>query len=393
MKKRVKDIFSKGPFTAKQAVIHGLVDELYYPSEVYNEILPQSFNMEQKKFKFLYFHHYLNEICFKGKGTVIALITCEGPIHEGKSEKPGFSDPTIGHETVVKAIEAATKDNKVKAILLRIESGGGSYVASDHIAQALIKAKEKGKKIVVSMSNVAASGGYFIAHNSDSIVANPMTLTGSIGVVGGKFNTRQFWGEHLGVTFDGVKESENSDLFSSIEGMSEENAKRYEALLDEIYSDFKSKIVKGRSNPELNEGNIDEVAKGRVWMGITARNIKLVDHLGGFVTALNVTRELLDLKESDPIKLEEYPKKPSFLKLLLGQKKSSREDDKTSVSIPKTIMGSLGMNFMQTAIIGAVGQFFGLNLNYNPLLYHTTLSNSQFNLLSPNLSLDFLSKD
>jgi len=352
--------------------------------------------LNKKKIKYLYFNYYLQEVCLRSKGPVVALITCEGPIHVGKSQRPGFNDPSIGHETVVRAIESAANDKHVKAILLRVESPGGSYVGSDHIARAIIKAKEKGKKIIVSMSNVAASGGYYISVNSDRIVANPLTITGSIGVVAGKFNARKLYEEHLGITFDGVVESDLSNLFSGIEGMSEENERKYEELLDEIYSDFKSKVVIGRNHPELTEENINDFAQGRIWTGTDALNIKLIDHLGGFTTAINVTKELLELTEKDSISLKEYPRKKSWFKLLFhSSKRSSRDHHESSeISVsPSVLMGSFGSNFIQSVILNSIYQFLGVHMSYNPFSVYSKISDSQVNLLAPNYSMGFLSKD
>jgi len=346
--------------------------------------------MNKKKFKFLYFNYYLCEISFKSKGPIVALITAEGPIHVGKGQRPGFHEPTIGNETLVKAIEAAAEDKKVRAILLRVNSPGGSYVGSDHIAQAIIKARAKGKKIIVSMSNVAASGGYYISHNSDVIVANPLTLTGSIGVVAGKLNARKLYEEHLGITFDGVKEGDRSDLFSQLDGMSEGNEKKFNELLDDIYSDFKGKVVEGRKNPNLTHENIDEVARGRVWVGHRAKENHLVDHMGGFITAINITKQQLGLEEKDSISLKEYPKKPSWIKLILssGGKKNSR-DSQDSLSIsnaPKMLLELFGYNFIQTAIIRNIYNFLGIQMVYNPMTCIELFSTSQVHLLAPNYS-------
>jgi len=243
------------------------------------------------------------------------------------------------------------------------------------------------------MSNVAASGGYYISQNSDVIVSNPFTYTGSIGVVSGKLNYRKLWEEHLGITFDGVKESESSDMFSPIEGTSEDNYMRWERLVDAIYTDFKTKVVLGRNNPDIDGNNIEKIAKGRVWLGVLAEKVKLVDRLGGFTTAIKATKELLELTEKDSINLTEYPKKPSLLMRLIQRKKktSSREDDKQpqlSLSdLPSQLVGSLGFDFMQTAIFCAIYQYLGIQMTYNPLVYQQKVKSS-FHLLSPNLTMN-----
>jgi len=175
------------------------------------------------------------------------------------------------------------------------------------------------------MSNVAASGGYYISFNADRILANPLTVTGSIGVVGGKFNCREFFEEKIGITFDSIKEHSNSDLYSIIEGFSKENEERYNYLMDTIYADFKNKIVRARS--ELLTGDsIEKIAKGRVWMGTDAHINNLVDELGGLTQAINATKLLLD---TDSISLKEYPRQKSIIELIFQKKDSSKNDDKT----------------------------------------------------------------
>jgi len=163
-----------------------------------------------------------------------------------------------------------------------------------------------------------------------------------------------------------------------------------------IYSDFKSKVVIGRNHPELTEENINDFAQGRIWTGTDALNIKLIDHLGGFTTAINVTKELLELTEKDSISLKEYPRKKSWFKLLFhSSKRSSRDHHESSeISVsPSVLMGSFGSNFIQSVILNSIYQFLGVHMSYNPFSVYSKISDSQVNLLAPNYSMGFLSKD
>ena len=196
----VRDLINRGPYLALPAHAEGLVDSLAYWDEVRDLVKSE----HSKDAKWLDIKNYLKRIDEKpyGEGTKVALIYGIGPVLRGKSAyDPLYGSATMGAATLTSAFRDAVKDKDVRAILFRIDSPGGSYVASDAIWREVAKAKKAGKPVIVSMGNVAGSGGYFVAMNADKIVAQPGSITGSIGVLAGKFVTTEFW-ERMGITWD-----------------------------------------------------------------------------------------------------------------------------------------------------------------------------------------------
>lgn len=197
----------------------------------------------------------------------------------------------------------------MKAIILRIVSGGGSAVASDLIANQVLESKNAGKKIFVSMGQVAASGGYYIACYADKIVASPYTVTGSIGVVAGKVVFKNTLNK-VGVTFDSVQTSPNADMMDLLTGYNEENKAKLEATVDVLYDKFKGHVAKGRS---LTMDDVEKIAQGQVFTAPVALQHGLVDALGGLEETIQIVRQELALKEKEKIKLITYPVRQGFL--------------------------------------------------------------------------------
>ncbi|MBX2834483.1 MAG: signal peptide peptidase SppA [Micavibrio sp.] len=216
----------------------------------------------------------------KGK---VALIYAVGMIVPS-DEDSGFGGSQIAAASVIAPeILAASRDDSIETILLRIDSPGGSPAASESILRALEKAKKNGKKVVVSMGPVAASGGYWIAANADRIFVNASTLTGSIGVIGGKFSIAEM-SEKLGINWDGVSWGENADMWSVSKSFSESEAAQFNLMLDNVYAAFIKRVAKGRS---MSEEAVDKIAGGRVWSGRAAVKIGLADEIGGLDQALD----------------------------------------------------------------------------------------------------------
>lgn len=318
---QIRNFFAQGPFLAEEALKHRLVDGLLYRDAVYKR-LEQEFG---EKLESLHLSDYSQRANGEQKqGDTIALIYGTGLIRRGESGyEPLWTDLTMGSETVSKALRSATEDNEVKAILFRINSGGGSYVASDTIWHEVVRAREAGKPVVVSMGDVAASGGYFVAMPADKIIAQPGTLTGSIGVVAGKMLTSGFW-EKLGVNWDNVSTSANATYWNNREDYSDAGWAQLQASLDAIYQDFIEKAANGRNLPLAQ---IREAAKGRVWTGSDAKALGLVDELGGFPAALRIARQLAELDPDEPIRLKLFPEEKSPLQRLLEQRSASSEND------------------------------------------------------------------
>ena len=218
----------------------------------------------------------------------IAIIYATGNIVMGEG-----SVDMIGSDGLSKAIRKARKDDNIKAIVLRINSGGGSALASDIIWREVKLAQEK-KPVVVSMGDVAASGGYYIACAADKIVAQPNTITGSIGVIGLHLNTEKFWEEKLGVTFDQVKTNKYSDFMSPLRELSDYEYARMIKGIDDIYQSFIGKVAEGRN---MTPAEVDSIGQGRVWRGERAKEIGLVDEMGGLNDAIKIAQDLAEIEE------------------------------------------------------------------------------------------------
>lgn len=320
----VRSLINKGPFLGQEAVDAKLVDGLAYRDEVYDKIKEKA----GAKAEFLQFADYRRRAGGPNeKGTTIALIYCVGGIERGKSGyNPVTGESIMGSDTITAALRQAAEDKDVKAILLRIDSPGGSYVASDTIWRETVKAKKAGKPLIVSMGSVAGSGGYFIAVAADKIVAQPATITGSIGVFGGKLVTTGFWNK-LGVTWDEVHTSRNADVWTQAKDFTPEQRARMETWLDRVYDDFTSKAAQGRN---LQKDALEKIAKGRIWTGGDAKRLGLVDELGGFPVALQLVRQAAKLPENASLRLRIYPEKKTLLKLVSEVKQAMVADESDS---------------------------------------------------------------
>jgi protease-4 len=309
----VRALIDRGPFLADEALQAKLVDNLGYRDAAYDDIQKQA----GPHARLLYLSTYLARAGSPyDQGATVALIYGVGDIHRGQSGYSAiFQNVSMGADTVAAAFRAAADDKNVKAILFRIDSGGGSYVASDTIWRETVRAKNAGKPIIVSMGGVAGSGGYFIAMSADKIVAQPATLTGSIGVFAGKFLTTNFW-DKLGISWDEVHTSSNATVFTGLQDYTPEQWRTFETWLDRVYDDFTTKVSEGRKLPKAK---VLEIAKGRVWTGEDAKALGLVDELGGFPVALKLVREAAKLPPNAKIKLKLFPRRKSTIERFLGE--------------------------------------------------------------------------
>ncbi len=307
---KVRSVIDNGPFIGQEAVDAGLVDGLAYRDGVYDRIKEKT----GANSDFLPLAEYRARTRGPNdKGTTIALIYGVGAINRGKNGyNPATGEITMGSDTVAEAIRKAVEDKDVKAILFRIDSPGGSYVASDTIWREVVRAGKAGKPVIASMGNTAASGGYFIAVAADKIVAQPATITGSIGVFGGKMVTTGFWNK-LGVTWDEVHTSRNADAWTQTKDLTPEQKARMAKWLDRVYDDFTSKVSQGRT---LSRDEVEKIARGRIWTGEDAKALGLVDELGGWPKALRLVRKAAGIADNAPIRLKVYPEKKTFLTLV-----------------------------------------------------------------------------
>jgi protease-4 len=297
---RVRELIDQGPFIGAEAVEAGLVDRLAYRDEVYDEVRDEGDLL-------LFVSRYAKSVIPRklphpGE-RVIALIHGNGQIRLGRSGRsPLGGGGAMGSDTICAAFRAARRDDNVKAIVFRVDSPGGSYVASDAIWREVVLARKAGKPVIISMGDLAASGGYFVSMAADVIVAQPGTLTGSIGVFGGKPSVGELLGR-IGITSESVDVGVNSGMFSTSRSYSEPQWDRVNAWLDRIYDDFVGKVADGRS---IGRDRAHELARGRVWTGADAFSGGLVDELGGLEDALTLARSRVNLPKDAPVRT--YPR-------------------------------------------------------------------------------------
>ena len=303
---QVGELIDRGPFLASQALDAGLVDTLGYRDEVYTSIRQQA----GEGATLLYLTRYqrsraLAERARKlpvSREAGLALIYATGPIRRGRSGRGPLSGGAMGSDTISAALRTATADDQARAIVLRVNSPGGSYVASDTIWREVVRARAAGKPVVVSMSDVAASGGYYIAMAADVIVAQPGTITGSIGVLEGKAVLGEALGR-AGVSSDSIIQGAHAAMFSQLRPFTEDEWALISEHLDHIYADFTGKVAQGR---RMTPERVHELARGRVWTGADALANGLVDELGGLDEAAAIARRRAGLPERAPLRV--YPR-------------------------------------------------------------------------------------
>ncbi len=307
----LRTYFDKGIFSAREALDAGLVDGLAYRDEIYSKVEAR-FGADAEPLGLAAYLSRTDRLYAKGK--TIALIHGVGRIHQGDAEyDPLMSGPLFSAKKVAGAFRSAIEDENVKAILFRVDSPGGSYVASDTVWRETLHAAAAGKPVIVSMGDVAGSGGYFVAMAADKILAQPGTLTGSIGVFAGKMVATGFW-NRIGVTWDAVQTSKNADFWSFTDDYTPEQWQLLQDMLDRIYDDFTNKVAAGRSLPLET---VLDIAKGRVWTGEAAKENGLVDELGGFRKAIQLAKAAAGIPEDHSIKLKRFPPRKPLLDTVL----------------------------------------------------------------------------
>lgn len=287
------------PFTAQRAQELGLIDQVGRPEEAERAALARAENAE-----IVDFDHYTPRQ--RTGGRVIAVVQGEGAIVSGPPDDDFFNDEAMmNSDRIAQALLEASEDENVAAIVFRVSSPGGSVVASDQILAALRTAKERGKHIVVSMGDVAASGGYYVSAFADEIVASPSTITGSIGVVGGKLIIGPALDHYFSTNTETITVgSPLVEAFSSERPFNQAERAAFAAMIDRMYAGFIGLVAEGR---EMTPEQVRAVAGGRVWTGQQALERGLVDHLGGFNVAVARARALAGIAEDDRVQLRFYP--------------------------------------------------------------------------------------
>lgn len=309
----------------EDAVKRKLVDGLMHDDEVRDSVKARLGLGKYDKLEFVTINKYFKAGGYKTfKGDRIALIYAEGDIVDGKG-----TDENIGGESFQKLIRKARLDKNIKAIVLRVNSGGGSTMASELIWREVQLAKKE-KPVIVSFGDVAASGGYYISCAADSIFASPMTLTGSIGVFTIIPGMEGFFKDKLGVTFDRVKTSPYADMPSVTRNMSETEKRLIQAEVEQIYQHFKERVADGRKK---DTAYVETIAQGRVWSGGTAKKAGLVDRFGGIQDAVDAAASMANLKE---YRVKEYPEPSSWFNRILGAAPQTGLDEKMKEELGTT---------------------------------------------------------
>jgi protease IV len=299
-------LLDRGPFLAADALAEGLVDALGYRDEVYADVRKETGREAILQYVVRYQRgHMLAQRARRlpsSRDRFVAVIYASGPIRQGRSNRSPVGDGAMGSDTVTAALRAVTADDRARAVLLRVNSPGGSAIASDAIWREVVRTRNAGKPVVVSMGDVAASGGYYISMAADLIVAQPGTITGSIGVILGKPVFEELFGR-VGITTDSVARGARATMFATTHPFSQDEWDRINTWLDFIYRDFTQKVAAGRRMPVER---VHEIARGRVWTGADAAANGLVDEIGGLHTAAEIARRRAGLPADAPLRV--YPR-------------------------------------------------------------------------------------
>ncbi|MBI3515258.1 MAG: signal peptide peptidase SppA [Proteobacteria bacterium] len=323
----VRALVDRAPLSADEARQAGLIDAVGYVDEV-NALIRRQTDAAARVMALDAYLARVGPPHQDPDGAKIALIYGVGPVVRGSGDddSPFGGADTLSADVVAKAFRQAVADRDVRAILFRVDSPGGSYVASDTVWREVKRARDAGKPVVASMGAVAASGGYFVSMAADRIIAEPGTLTGSIGVYSGKFVLSGLW-DKLGVNWDQVKVGANAGMESANHDFTPEQWQRFQATLDRIYADFARRVGDDR---KLAATKLDEVARGRVWTGRQAVAVGLADATGGFNDALAAAKSLAKLAPDTSVKLAVFPPERSPLDRIL---KLIGDLDRTAVAV------------------------------------------------------------
>ena len=367
---RVRELIDVGLFSAEEAKKEKLVDELMYREDFvekirsrYGEDTEISFDYGGKEgpdldfgdpFAIFKLFREIMKPPAESDEAAIAVVYVEGPITSGESEAGLFGGVSnAGSATIRKAIAQAAADENVKALILRVDSPGGSALASDVICEAAKRFKESGRPVIVSMGNVAASGGYYVSALADSIFAEPTTITGSIGVVGGKIITKGLW-DWAGVTGHEYKRGKHADIMNTNRRFDDDERRLIMAFMNRVYDDFKARVLEGRE--AKLEGDLESLAGGRVYSGAEALEIGLVDQLGGFADAIKYAADEANVADYE---LRIYPKPKTFIDML-AEAFSGKDAGKEFVNLRNAVVqGRPGSKFARLPAISAALEALG----------------------------------
>ncbi|HEY0554806.1 MAG TPA: signal peptide peptidase SppA [Thermoanaerobaculia bacterium] len=307
----VRALIDGAPYSADEALARGLVDRLAYPDEFKDRLEKRVGH----KPAYVDIEDYRPRPVLAGKR--VAVVFALGTIvRGGGGSAPWTEESYLGSDELATVLRDVGKDRSIAAVVLRIDSPGGSALASDFMLREIERLKAK-KPVVVSMSDEAASGGYYIAAKANKIVAEPATLTGSIGIFGGKFVTRRFEEEILGLGHDTQKRGANADIYSTLQPYTPQQEARIQQLMDHTYQAFVGHVAAGR---RMSRSAVLAIAGGRVWTGAAAQKIGLVDELGGLDRAVEIARQQARIGAGETVGLDFYPSPPSWLDLFMEKR-------------------------------------------------------------------------
>jgi len=314
----IRALVDTAPHNAVAAQAAGLIDGALYRTDVENELKKRLGYKEDAKLRKVtrsLYRQVTPESLGLNEGEKIAIVFAAGPINLGSSDDGAFGgEQTIGSDTVVKAINDARDDESVKAIVLRVDSPGGSIYPSDLIWKAVEEAKAK-KPVVISMSDLAASGGYYVSMGANRIVAQPLTLTGSIGVFAYKPVMKEFY-DWVGVSSEYLLRGKNAGMFRETERFTDEERQHFERIINHYYwNEFIPKVARGRGR---DTEYVHSVAQGRVWTGEQAKERGLVDEFGGLDRAVEVAKGLANIPADKGVRRVAYPAPRPFFQQLFG---------------------------------------------------------------------------
>ncbi|MDQ4085069.1 MAG: signal peptide peptidase SppA [Actinomycetota bacterium] len=317
----LRSVVERAPLHAEEAVEGGLVDRLGYRDEVYaavREGLPPVRLRYVERYRKRPDASAAHRLRARSR-PVVAVVQASGPIHLGRSHGGSpLRGRSVGADSLGAALRAARADDAVRAVVLRVDSPGGSYVASDALRREVLATRESGRTVVASMGSVAASGGYYIAMPADLVVADEGTITGSIGVLAGKQVVRDAL-QRFGVRVESVSVGRQAEMFSTQREFTADEWQRLETWLDRVYDDFTAKAAHDRG---MDVASLREVAKGRVWTGADARERGLVDRLGGLDEAVDLACERAGLRREN-VEVKTLPKSPLLQQLRPAQSSES----------------------------------------------------------------------
>jgi protease-4 len=299
----VREVLDRGPVPAEEARTLGLVDHLGYRDDVYEDVR-STWGTDTT---LQYASRYIGSVAARAMSRLatkptVAVVSVRGGIVSGRPVRSPLGGAQAGSEVVLEHLRHARMDDNVKAVVLAVDSPGGSYIASDTIRAGVLELKKAGKPVVATMGDVAASGGYFVAMGATEIVANPSTLTGSIGVFAGKVVNQGLY-DKLGLVREDVQSGRLADMFAGNRGFSEDQWTILNAWLDQVYEDFTTKAAADRG---MTIDELEPLARGRVWTGSDAKSRRLVDHLGGREVAIERACALAGL-DRDKISVRPVP--------------------------------------------------------------------------------------